>query len=165
MVYRTATQLFEDILLFRADNTLPKLRRQLVRTQLLIIDDLGIRGDFGAARAIAAGNYRPAVAQRFAVDHQPVPAGKMVRTVRRPDDCRCNLGSDHSQIPHSAAQWGVDAQSQGQQELTVRKYPPCLRAGWSSVIQLLVKSNANGGHDQCNWVVKSDAISQLWCSH
>lgn len=44
MVYRTATQLFEDILLFRADNTLPKLRRQLVRTQLLIIDDLGIGG-------------------------------------------------------------------------------------------------------------------------
>lgn len=43
-VYRTATQLFEDILLSQADNTLPKLRRQLARTQLLIIDDLGIRG-------------------------------------------------------------------------------------------------------------------------
>lgn len=43
-VYRTATQLFEDILLSQADNTLPKLRRQLVRTQLLIIDDLGIGG-------------------------------------------------------------------------------------------------------------------------
>lgn len=42
--YRTATQLFEDILLSHADNTLPKLRRQLVRTQLLIIDDLGIGG-------------------------------------------------------------------------------------------------------------------------
>lgn len=43
-VYRTATQLFEDILLSQADNTLPKLRRQLIRTQLLIIDDLGIGG-------------------------------------------------------------------------------------------------------------------------
>lgn len=42
--YRTATQLFEDILLSQADNTLPKLRRQLIRTQLLIIDDLGIGG-------------------------------------------------------------------------------------------------------------------------
>lgn len=40
--YRTATQLFEDILLSQADNTLPKL--QLIRTQLLIIDDLGIGG-------------------------------------------------------------------------------------------------------------------------
>jgi len=36
--------LFEDILLSQADNTLPKLRRQLIRTQLLIIDDLGIGG-------------------------------------------------------------------------------------------------------------------------
>ncbi|HBP5921413.1 IS21-like element helper ATPase IstB [Pseudomonas aeruginosa] len=42
--YRTATQLFEDIRLSQADNTLPKLRRHLVRTQLLIIDDLGIAG-------------------------------------------------------------------------------------------------------------------------
>ncbi|HBO4599507.1 TPA: AAA family ATPase [Pseudomonas aeruginosa] len=42
--YRTATQLFEDILLSQADNTLPKLRRQLIRTHLLIIDDLGIGG-------------------------------------------------------------------------------------------------------------------------
>lgn len=42
--YRTATQLFEDILLSQADNTLSKLRRQLIRTQLLIIDDLGIGG-------------------------------------------------------------------------------------------------------------------------
>lgn len=42
--YRTATQLFEDILLSYADNTLPQLRRQLVRTELLIIDDLGIGG-------------------------------------------------------------------------------------------------------------------------
>ena len=42
--YRTATQLFEDILLSQADSTLPKLRRQLIRTQLLVIDDLGIGG-------------------------------------------------------------------------------------------------------------------------
>lgn len=36
--------MFEDILLSYADNTLPKLRRQLVRTELFIIDDLGIGG-------------------------------------------------------------------------------------------------------------------------
>src|SRR3990167_3910869 len=42
--YRTATQLFEDISLSHADSTLPKLRRQLIKTQLLIIDDLGIGG-------------------------------------------------------------------------------------------------------------------------
>lgn len=30
--------MFEDILRSQADNTLPKLRRQLIRTQLLIID-------------------------------------------------------------------------------------------------------------------------------
>ncbi|AOE85914.1 IS21-like element helper ATPase IstB [Pseudomonas sp. TCU-HL1] len=42
--YRTANQLFEDILLSQADSTLPKLRRQLIKTQLLIIDDLGIGG-------------------------------------------------------------------------------------------------------------------------
>ena len=33
------------------------------------------------------------------------------------------------------------------------------RVGWSSAMQLLVESNANDGHVQCNQVVKSDAIS------
>ncbi|AZD98631.1 IS21-like element helper ATPase IstB [Pseudomonas chlororaphis] len=42
--YRTATQLFEDITMSYADQTLPKLRRQLIKAQLLIIDDLGIGG-------------------------------------------------------------------------------------------------------------------------
>ncbi|WP_410480348.1 IS21-like element helper ATPase IstB [Pseudomonas sp. DCA-1] len=42
--YRTATKLFEEISLSYADHTLPKLRRQLIRAQLLIIDDLGIGG-------------------------------------------------------------------------------------------------------------------------
>jgi DNA replication protein DnaC len=43
-VYRTATKLFEEISLSYADHTLPKLRRQLIRAELLIIDDLGIGG-------------------------------------------------------------------------------------------------------------------------
>lgn len=42
--YTTATQLFEDLLSAQVEGSLPKLRRQLVRTQLLIIDDLGIGG-------------------------------------------------------------------------------------------------------------------------
>ncbi|MBU0526619.1 MAG: IS21-like element helper ATPase IstB [Gammaproteobacteria bacterium] len=43
-VYRTAIKLFEEISLSCADHTLPKLRRQLIRAELLIIDDLGIGG-------------------------------------------------------------------------------------------------------------------------
>ena len=42
--YTTATQLFEDLLSAQAEGALPKLRRKLIRTQLLIIDDLGIGG-------------------------------------------------------------------------------------------------------------------------
>jgi DNA replication protein DnaC len=43
-LYRTATKLFEEISLSYADHTMPKLRRQLIRAELLIIDDLGIGG-------------------------------------------------------------------------------------------------------------------------
>lgn len=42
--YTTATQLFEDLLHAQAEGTLAKLRRALVRTELLILDDLGIGG-------------------------------------------------------------------------------------------------------------------------
>ena len=42
--YTTATQLFEQLALAKADGSLPKLRRQLVKTQLLIIDDWGLGG-------------------------------------------------------------------------------------------------------------------------
>lgn len=42
--YTTATLLFENLVLAQADGSLPKLRRQLVKTSLLIIDDLGIGG-------------------------------------------------------------------------------------------------------------------------
>jgi len=42
--YTTATQLFEHLVLAQAEGSLPKLRRVLVKTQLLIIDDLGIGG-------------------------------------------------------------------------------------------------------------------------
>jgi DNA replication protein DnaC len=42
--YTTATQLFENLVIARAEGALPKLRRVLVKTQLLIIDDLGIGG-------------------------------------------------------------------------------------------------------------------------
>jgi DNA replication protein DnaC len=42
--YTTATQLFEDLGRAQIDGSLPKLRRILVRTQLLILDDLGIGG-------------------------------------------------------------------------------------------------------------------------
>lgn len=42
--YTTATQLFEDLLHAHADGSLPKLRRMLIKTELLIVDDLGIGG-------------------------------------------------------------------------------------------------------------------------
>ncbi|MFO1256807.1 MAG: IS21-like element helper ATPase IstB [Gammaproteobacteria bacterium] len=42
--YTTATQLFEDLSRAQVDGTMIKFRRMLVRTQLLIIDDLGIGG-------------------------------------------------------------------------------------------------------------------------
>jgi DNA replication protein DnaC len=42
--FTTATQLFEQLATAQADGSLSKLRRQLVKTQLLIIDDLGIGG-------------------------------------------------------------------------------------------------------------------------
>ncbi|WP_227447935.1 ATP-binding protein [Pseudomonas syringae] len=41
---RTATKLFEETSLSYADHTMPKLRRQFIRAELLIIDDLGIGG-------------------------------------------------------------------------------------------------------------------------
>lgn len=40
--YTTATQLFEDITKAQAECTLPRLRRSLIKTQLLILDDFGI---------------------------------------------------------------------------------------------------------------------------
>lgn len=43
-LYQTATRLFENIENSQADGSLPKLRRHLVGTQLLIIDDIGIGG-------------------------------------------------------------------------------------------------------------------------
>jgi DNA replication protein DnaC len=42
--YSRATQLFENIALAQADGSLPKFRRQLIKTQLLIIDDIGLGG-------------------------------------------------------------------------------------------------------------------------
>ena len=42
--FTTATQLFEHLITAQAEGSLPKLRRQLIKTQLLIIDDLGIGG-------------------------------------------------------------------------------------------------------------------------
>jgi DNA replication protein DnaC len=42
--YITATQLFENLAMARIENTLPKIRRALIKTQVLIIDDLGIGG-------------------------------------------------------------------------------------------------------------------------
>lgn len=42
--FTTATQLYENLIAAQADGTLSKLRRQLVKTQLLIIDDFGIGG-------------------------------------------------------------------------------------------------------------------------
>ena len=38
------TQLYENLIAAQADGTLSKLRRQLVKTRLLIIDDFGIGG-------------------------------------------------------------------------------------------------------------------------
>lgn len=40
--YTTATQLFEDITKAQAECTLPRLKRSLIKTQLLILDDFGI---------------------------------------------------------------------------------------------------------------------------
>lgn len=42
--YTTATQLFEDMGRAQMDGSLPKLRKMLVKTQLLILDDLGLGG-------------------------------------------------------------------------------------------------------------------------
>lgn len=42
--YTTSTQLFESLALAQADGSLPRLRRQLIRKELLIIDDLGLGG-------------------------------------------------------------------------------------------------------------------------
>lgn len=42
--YTTSTQLFEQLAMARADGSLPKLRRHLIKLQLLIIDDLGLGG-------------------------------------------------------------------------------------------------------------------------
>ncbi|MBM5571100.1 MULTISPECIES: IS21-like element helper ATPase IstB [Deefgea] len=42
--YTTATQLYEDLAHAQADGSLPKLRRLLIKTRLLILDDLGIGG-------------------------------------------------------------------------------------------------------------------------
>ncbi|MDO9215605.1 MAG: IS21-like element helper ATPase IstB [Methylococcales bacterium] len=44
VLYMTATRLFESLTSSLADGSLPKIRRQLINTQLLIIDDLGIGG-------------------------------------------------------------------------------------------------------------------------
>lgn len=40
--YTTTTQLFEDILRAQAECTLPRLKRALIKNQLLILDDFGI---------------------------------------------------------------------------------------------------------------------------
>lgn len=42
--YTTSTQLFESLTLAQADGSLPRLRRQLIRKELLVIDDLGLGG-------------------------------------------------------------------------------------------------------------------------
>lgn len=42
--YTTSTQLFESLALAQADGSLPRLRKQLIRKELLIIDDLGLGG-------------------------------------------------------------------------------------------------------------------------
>ncbi len=42
--YTTATQLYEDLAHAQADGSLPKFRRMLIKTRLLILDDLGIGG-------------------------------------------------------------------------------------------------------------------------
>jgi len=43
-LFTTATQLYEQLLSSLADGSLSKLRRQFIKTKLLIIDDLGIGG-------------------------------------------------------------------------------------------------------------------------
>jgi len=42
--YTTSTKLFEDLSIAMGDGSLPKLRRQLIKLELLIIDDVGIGG-------------------------------------------------------------------------------------------------------------------------
>lgn len=42
--YTTSTQLFESLSMAHADKTLPRLRKQLIRKELLVIDDLGLGG-------------------------------------------------------------------------------------------------------------------------
>ncbi|MDP2226597.1 MAG: ATP-binding protein, partial [Moraxellaceae bacterium] len=42
--YTTSTQLFESLAMAQADRSLPRLRRQLIRKELLVIDDLGLGG-------------------------------------------------------------------------------------------------------------------------
>lgn len=42
--YVTATQLFDDLRLAQGNGTLGKIKRQLIKTELLILDDLGIGG-------------------------------------------------------------------------------------------------------------------------
>lgn len=44
MFYTTSTQLFELLTLAQGDGSLPRLRKQLIRKELLIIDDLGLGG-------------------------------------------------------------------------------------------------------------------------
>ena len=43
-LFTTATQLYEQLTCSQADGSLAKFRRQLIKTKLLIIDDLGIGG-------------------------------------------------------------------------------------------------------------------------
>lgn len=42
--YTSSNQLFEDLALALADGTLPRLRRKLIKVELLIIDDFGLGG-------------------------------------------------------------------------------------------------------------------------
>ncbi|GAC1604873.1 MAG: IS21-like element ISFK1 family helper ATPase IstB [Aquirhabdus sp.] len=42
--YTSSNQLFEDLSLALADGTLPRLRRKLIKVELLIIDDFGLGG-------------------------------------------------------------------------------------------------------------------------
>ena len=44
VIFITATQLYEQLLSAQVDGSLAKLRRQLIKAKLLIIDDLGIGG-------------------------------------------------------------------------------------------------------------------------
>lgn len=72
-----------------ADQTIPKLRRQLIRAALLIIDDLGISGTDAQLGPFSL-MYRSTVSKRFASHHQPVSAGQVVRLVRCSDNRRCD---------------------------------------------------------------------------